>query len=537
MDRWTLCAAFLALAIPRSVHAGPQKPQAMSEGLKGYIHMNVPAPDAGDFGFGIGFYATAWPLVEKPIADFQIGLPSTWIIPDNRDFDLPLCPKGTIARDHWPERGPSYRDVFQTIEGGLGFWASTQFGSATAKYRMNGTTNCYSHEISSPLFGFGRPDALREDQLGIAQLSNRLLVPPDGLTFETGTNGEVFGNAWLALPIVPRTKESGDESWTLFVRATNYKGPLAFYIPNAWSAIAKGNDNAAGRTLDAKAGLMSGGAMEVNTVPRFVGRDAKGVEYSKVPRLQFPVDEEGHTVLMQDVAMYSKAALFEPFAAWLKGEGSLDKAFDAQSAYFPKCGTDPIELRQGPGNLRLTGLDGIVETTMLGTSTFGLSWKKRGSGAGMASFPEYFKRDGEVMIAVSRSEVPKETGLVEAEFLPARRGRPYVAPVTKNTVWTDPGPAAGPFTRPLSDGSVVTFYWYRFVDQPSIRAFHFSPQEQERMQAIAERVHGFWAKSELTLPPPSRGKLAKLDSALLVAPPKGLEVGYVPIVTGQAAKD
>jgi hypothetical protein len=31
--------------------------------------------------------------------------------------------------------------------------------------------------------------------------------------------------------------------------------------------------------------------------------------------------------------------------------------------------------------------------------------------------------------------------------------------------------------------------------------------------------------------PPSSGTLARLDPALLVAPPKGLEVGYVPIVT------
>jgi hypothetical protein len=31
------------------------------------------------------------------------------------------------------------------------------------------------------------------------------------------------------------------------------------------------------------------------------------------------------------------------------------------------------------------------------------------------------------------------------------------------------------------------------------------------------------------------GKLARLDPALLVTPPKGLEVGYVPIVTRQEA--
>jgi hypothetical protein len=33
--------------------------------------------------------------------------------------------------------------------------------------------------------------------------------------------------------------------------------------------------------------------------------------------------------------------------------------------------------------------------------------------------------------------------------------------------------------------------------------------------------------------PPSTGSLATLDPALLVTPPQGLEVGYVPIVTRQ----
>ncbi len=117
--------------------------EQLSEGLHGYISMNLPKQKDG-FGYGISFYVCAWPLLEKPLSGFQIGLPGTWIVPDNRGFQEPLCPIGTYARDNWPQRGPSYRDVFQTIEGSLGFWGSTQFGSTTAKYRMNGTPNCYN---------------------------------------------------------------------------------------------------------------------------------------------------------------------------------------------------------------------------------------------------------------------------------------------------------------------------------------------------------------------------------------------------------
>ena len=48
-----------------------------------------------------------WPLVDEPLANFQIGLPSSWIMPDNSDNkDTPLAPEGTLARK-WKERGPT----------------------------------------------------------------------------------------------------------------------------------------------------------------------------------------------------------------------------------------------------------------------------------------------------------------------------------------------------------------------------------------------------------------------------------------------
>ncbi|MCX5638987.1 MAG: hypothetical protein NTX52_15030, partial [Planctomycetota bacterium] len=153
--RFSACFLIMFLAIGEyPIAADSQKPRLVSQGLSGYVSMDVPAPP-DDYGYGVSLYSTAWPLLESPLRDFQIGLASIWIVPDNRQIDYPLLPTGTVARDNWPERGPSYRDVFQTIEGGLGFWASTRFGSTTAKFRMNGTPNGYNHEISSPGWGFG----------------------------------------------------------------------------------------------------------------------------------------------------------------------------------------------------------------------------------------------------------------------------------------------------------------------------------------------------------------------------------------------
>jgi len=127
-----LLPAFIKAFLGCSAVALAQQPELRSQGLSGYISMEVPAPPE-EFGYGVSLYATAWPLLERPLRDFQIGLASIWIVPENRKIEVPLLPTGTVARDTMPERGPSFRDVFQTIEGGLGFWGSTRFGSTTAK--------------------------------------------------------------------------------------------------------------------------------------------------------------------------------------------------------------------------------------------------------------------------------------------------------------------------------------------------------------------------------------------------------------------
>ena len=57
------------------------------------------------------------------------------------------------------------------------------------------------------------------------------------------------------------------------------------------------------------------------------------------------------------------------------------------------------------------------------------------------------------------------------------------------------------------------------------------------MQLRVEKLHKTWTREKEYLPAPTTGKLADLDPALIVTPPKGFEFGYVPIVTRQAAKN
>jgi hypothetical protein len=191
--------ALAGISTPGAVLAAQE-----ADGLTGHLgsSVNLGIPQAG-FQHGMSFYSSVYTLDPSPRAGVQLGA-GTWLLPDNRSFNLPLCPVGTYARDNWPERGPSYRDVYQTLEGGVGQWVSTRFPSPTPKFRINATPDCYNTQLSTPGFHF-YVDPLPANKLGIAQLSNRLLLPPDGIVPGAVTPTSLLGFGWLALPLVRRT--------------------------------------------------------------------------------------------------------------------------------------------------------------------------------------------------------------------------------------------------------------------------------------------------------------------------------------------
>ncbi|MCX6938823.1 MAG: hypothetical protein NTU80_13200 [Verrucomicrobia bacterium] len=520
----------------RDLPSGVGVVTSQSEGLAGYISFgHEPLPAAGGYNAGMGFYAAVWPLVDEPLADFQIGLPGSWIQPDNSDNeDKPLAPKGTEARK-WKERGPTWSSVFQTIEGGLGYWAGNHFRYGLPKFSMNATPQCYDYEVGSPGWSFFYSnEALPDDRLGIAQLSNRLLIPPDGLPFQGKPNGEFLGYTWMALPFTGPTSgdpPTGDQSWTCFLSAANFKGPIAYYIPETWSKIGKlfNYPFVYGRGLDARPGVMGGGAMEINTVPRFDTKDAKGRTYTKLPKLQWPVDAQGRAFLVQDVTYYSKSALYNAFKAWRDGGPACSGRIERKGAFKPKLYAESTDYSQA--GKKITGVDGVFETRVFKGNVWGLQWSKNPLVA-KGLFPQYYKEVGEKRMAVSAAAVPAETKLLDLEFKRAEKGAPYTSP--NGGAWAKPGPKMGPFTARLVDGSVVTYSWYRFVDQPSFQQYHWSSEKKAKLQALVEKLHASWASDRDYMAPPTRGKLVSLDPALLVTPPTGLKVGYVPIVTRQA---
>ena len=498
----------------------------------------------------MGFYSAVWPLIDQPLAGFQIGLAGAWILPDNSDNeDRPLAPAGTLARQ-WEERGPTWSSVFQTVEGGLGYWRGNRFRYGPPKFSMNATPQCYDYEVGSPGWSFFYDtEALPDDRLGIAQLSNRILIPPDAMPFEGNPRGKFMGYAYMALPFtdpVPADpaagrEPTGDQAWTCFVATENFKGPIAYYIPETWSKIARLFDEPFlhGRGLDARPGVMGGGAMEINTVPRLEATAPDGTRYTRIPRLSFPVDPSGRAVLVQDVTYYSKAALYDDFLAWREGGEPCSGTFRREGAYVAELSTRSTRYDQS--GKPIAGVNEVFDTEVFDDNTWGLVWNDSDV-AKPGQFPEYFRVEEERCVAVAARDVPRSTGLHEQSFQLAAPGAPFTSPDHEReaSAWSDPGPASGPHDVELGDGSIVTYYWYRFVDQPSFQQYTkppyiWSKEKRAALQALVEELHRRWPTDRDYMASPTSGELVRFDPALFVAPPDGMEVGYVPIVTRQRA--
>jgi hypothetical protein len=511
------------------------QPAAQSIGLHGFLYHDLESAPP-DYNYGHSHYVAMWPIMDEPVHGYQSGI-GFFVNADNAGYTQPLLPPDNAMRMNNPDGGPNWGAYFQTIEGGPGYWGSDQYRARDPKFRIVGTPDGYAHGMGSPGWGFNTTPTARE-QMSIAQLSNRLLAPPDGVTFRKGTSGEFLGYGWMALPLTDERQSTvpvGNQNWTLFFNTANFAGPVAFWVPDAWARLSKTWAPAAGRGLDARPGKVGNAVLEISTVPAFQSYDAGGASYWRSPRILFPVDAKGVTYLTTDRIDYSAAALFTPLKTWFAGGTAISGAFDSAGAFRPKLPAALQDLHFGDQGLPIAGLDKFVSPVVVATPGGGTAWGLKWTGAGTPGvFPEYFRASATAMTALAADEVPASTNLAAASFTPhsAARGS-YVALTGASDSWFSPAPAAGPFQATLSDGSVVTYYWFRFIDQPSLQGFGWSAQEKARLQARVELLHRNWSGTREFMAPPTAGALATIDAGLLVNPPAGLEYGYVPVVTKQ----
>ncbi len=490
-----------------------------------------------DFNGGFSLYAAAWPLVATyPGHKFQTGLCGTWMHPQYEEGKKP--------------EGKCYTD----IEGGLGWWRDTHFPTTTPKFIMGGVGPNFSFIANGPGYGAGTWEKPR-GQYGVAQLSPWLLFPLDGLNLKQGTSGELFGYGYLPLPLTnPKTTTAGknvptgNHCWTLFLNTANFKGPAAFFTPFFWTQATIDHPEWAGQLLDSRpAGPNKAIQMETQHVPAILTKDANGKEHARVAPTAFPIGPDGTSTVLHRLTAYKKAALWDDVEKWFEGGTPADGAIkaDASAVHTFRSGGGSNWSIYPPGTKREEKVPlawkSFATSFTPDPTTFSYKWNEqltRSSGS-LVTLPEYYTlaSDGKKpqWNVMPPKEVPAALGLTQHRFeTPVEKPQePRTTPDDAASCWKKPGPAAGPFKAHLGDGSVVTYYWYRFADQPAMLNADLTDEEREQVQARVEKLHRAWTKDRNYLTPPDTGTLAHIDPALILTPPKGLETGYVPIATRQ----
>ncbi len=498
-----------------------------------------------EFDAGFSMYVAAWPLLKSyPGPRFQSGLFGTWMFA-KQESPLPF-------------------KLYSDIEGGLGWWRDTRFATETPKFIMGGVAPNFVAWANGPGAGKGRDWSRPLGHYGVAQLSPWVLWPPDGLNLKQGTCGQLFGYGYLPLPLTKpksttagKNVPTGNQWWTLFLNTKNFKGPVAAFTPFFWSQWAAQDPKLAGLLLDSRPSNPNRALqMETQYIPAVVATTTTGEKFARIAPTCFPANQEGQSILVHRVTAYSRKALWDGLKAWFEGGPPATGKINEQGAIVHKFtgggwSSWRISSYRDPKEERYPIAWAMFATpTVLDDYTFGYRWnldlakKDKIDSCSLITLPEYFQLvkkggKGAEWIPVPPEKVPADTGLQEVRFERAPRGRPepYVTPEEPTSCWKKPGPVAGPFQVELGDGSVVTYYWYRFADQPAILNADLTDAEREELQARVELLHRHWKKDQEYLPPPTTGELAELDPALLVTPPPGLEVGYVPIVTRQGPKE
>lgn len=524
-----------------SVVAAPASvvgPDHRNEHVGGYMIIPQAGRVDGRYNAGYSMYVAAWPLLSHyPGHRFQTGLPGTWMFAQHD--------------------GAAPKDLYSDVEGGLGWWTDTRFPTTTPKFIMGGVGPNFSEIANGPAHGAGdwrEPRGL----YGVAQLSPWLLFPIDGLNIRQGASGQLFGYGYLTLPLLPAKTNTdgaevptGENCWTLFLSTKNFKGPVAFFTPYFWSHTTVREPRLAGQLLDSRPVDPNRAVqMETQDTPCRLASDARGDWYARIAPISFPQGERGSSVLVHQDTAYDKTALYDAMAAWFAGGRPSTGAIAPQGAYQRAFGgkgyaTWQIWWNEGAGPEKKAPIawDAFGTPTGIGSNTFGVRWNDTRTKqlGGLVRLPEYFLletgRDEKhaKWVPVAAEEVPMETGLRQMQWARPAEGtpEPYTTPDEPDSCWKKPGPAAGPFQARLGDGSVVTYYWYRFADQPALLNAGLTKGEREQLQARVEKIHRSWTKDRDYLAPPTVGTLVDLDPAQLVTPPRGLRAGYVPIATRQ----
>lgn len=439
-------------------------------------------------------------------------------------------------------------DMYQTFEGGSGHWGNgaCELPTTVAKWRMNSAVGCYvgenALEMSSHLFEFGGREgvAMACSKLALVQLSNRMLIPPDGLTVD---KEGLLGTGFLRAPFGETSDGDKRNFWTLVLDAANFGGPVAYVLPEYFATRAYDTSNYPWETPLADFGtpdikmVMPAISMEWQGMPNWQTMLASGNHQYKIPKLRFP-QAKGPTVLAADAIGWSDSEFYDILNAWLGRDGSsnLTEA-DVGRMLLRKNGTvynctamsEPAKIKLGTSDNQMYQI-GVLRTEWdLDDTDRECVWDITVDNNDGAT-PQYFDED--VAEPVPAAQTP--SSLVESEF-------PTKPPCSDYSGSPSGGCTTSPEASELycvktNSPSWVTFKWYEFTEQPALQRLGLTQKEKDYLQTKVERLHRSDTAHEHWIKPgkvATKYGLAEIQASLILTPPKEYKHGSVPVALGE----
>ncbi len=305
-----------------------------------------------------------------------------------------------------------------------------------------------------------------------------------------------------------------------------------------------------GRQLDVRpSNPIKNIALECQYVPAALETDNKNEAYAKIDPVSFPLNLNDQSVVMHRMTCYTKQALWDGLKTWFEGGPPVTGEFDPKGTFVldfeasegSSWGIRPEDAKKD--ERVLINWNSFAKASVTDPTTYCFTWDTSivkpfiSAKGGAVTLPKYYRLDRtnghEEWVHTTADKAPAGLRKATFEHPEEEPQKPYDTPTDAKSSFMSPGPVAGPFKVRLGDHSILTYSWYRFADQPAMLNADLTNSEREELQKKIEKLHRAWTKDLNYIAPPTVGKLAEIDPALIVKPPKGFEIGYVPIATYQ----
>ena len=345
----------------------------------------------------------------------------------------------------------------------------------------------------------------------------------------------MLGVAYVKTPFGKLNDSDARNAWTVVLDSTSFSGPLGYFLPEFWAIRAPGLEKATSEFLDfgtVDQIHMSGGAFEINAIPTFNSSGLKpGSTALKLPKMAMPL-VGGRSVLFMGSRVFSKEEVFDPLEKALR-TGTLDPGAVLSEGTRHPCMT---------GNqTAITGSDNSWGKFFTSIEDDECVWSVKHFNESCCGtmekcyMPQFL--DGETRLPLEETQVPQ--ALREAAFPHKPPSGPYsvlnAGAGPPGGCRDSPGPASPTLYCVQSQSPTwVAYRWYRFCDQPGLQQVLKSQTERDFIQKRVTSLHKMLGEKEgndrwVKRRGATAQGIARIDDAAVVAPPKGMEHGFVPI--------